>query len=275
MDLCKKCEEKQKWLLEINDGSQVVCTCTDRFSEDDGNEECPKDYDDDMNAHQNEDLHVKDVGVQTPKRKSTPVMTADAPQRKMQKLDRSPFWMNPGRDIRRNLFRDYDLGVLKRVQDENWAILKVENIATSPSHRCIRRFYMGDKDGRNYLEIEFYPCVAYHGLNDECKEEFHKQRSSEHGLSYNPTRRALPCKMAISKINEFIVYNDVQIVLYNSESNTTNGNAELKICKELGITSIDISTSSKRQETERHDSMNCFNICCGMFGKDIDFGKEE
>ena len=130
MDLCGNCEEKQKWLLENDDGSQVVCTCADRFSEE-GVEECSRDDD-----GESKETNHSDVAVQTPKRTSTSIMAVDAPQRKIQKIDRK-LWMNPGRDIRRNLFKDYDLETLKRVQYKRWAILKIENITTSPFHRCI------------------------------------------------------------------------------------------------------------------------------------------
>ena len=77
MDLCDKCEEKQKYLLEINDGSQVVCTCDDRFSEENV-EESQKEDGDMVGVSQS------DVGVQTPKRMSSPIKTTD---RKMQRMN--------------------------------------------------------------------------------------------------------------------------------------------------------------------------------------------
>ena len=257
MDLCSKCEEKQKYLLEINDGSQVVCTCDDRFSEE-SVEESQKEDGDMVGVSQS------DVAVQTPKGMSSPIKTTDAPKRKKQRMDRK-FWMNSGCDIRRNIFRDHDLEAMKRVQDRKWAILKIETIATSPSHQCIRRFYLGDEDGRNYLELEFYPCIPYKDLDEGYKELFYEQKSSTHGLNYNPVKRVLPCKMAISKIDDFIVYNNIQTILYNNDYR--DGNIEFEICERLRIHSININSSFNDLEIERHDSSKCY--CSGMFGKSV------
>ena len=242
MDLCNKCEEKQKWLLDNDDGTQVVCTCDDRFSEE-CVEESVRDDDGEDGEVDVSPTSTLNVGVQTPKRMATSLTTVDAPQRKKQRMDRT-FWMNPGRDIRRHLFRDHDWEKLDVVRDKTWAILKVENIAISPSHRCIRRFYLGDNDGRNYLELEFYPCIPYKDLDEGNKELFHRQKSREHGLSYNPIRRALPCKMAIEKINDFIVYNGIQIILYNGKPGASHGRAEYEMCKTLGIQSLNIYGTS-------------------------------
>ena len=121
MDMCNACADRQQWLLDSGDGSQVLCLCQVENSQ----------------VEDGEVATTIDVGVQTSKRMSSPIKTTDAPKRKMQRMDRK-FWMNSGCDIRRNLFRDHDLEVVKRVQDRKWAILKIETIATSPSHQCIR-----------------------------------------------------------------------------------------------------------------------------------------
>ena len=226
MDQCDKCMEKQKWLLETNDGSQVVCTCADRFSEGDAEEPTAA-----MPS-------TVDNETQTPKGVLTAIANVDAPKRKMRSMEK--FWMNPGHDIRRNLFKDYNWRKMEEVKDRRWAILKIENIVVSPYHRCTRRFYLGDADGCNYLEIEFYPCIPYKDLNHNYKEQFHMFQKRDHGLSYNPIRRALPCKMAVSKINDYIVHNDIDIILYSDGPDNKNGRAELEMCKELGIPSLNI-----------------------------------
>lgn len=217
MDMCTKCVEKQEWLLESGDGSQVVCICTDPFPESEDKE---------------------NVVPATPKGVNSTTVDTNAPKRKRveQKL-----WMNPGRDIRRNLFKEYNWRRMDEANGKRWAILRIENIQTSQSHYCTRRFYLGDQEGRNYLEIEFYPCVTYKDLGVEYKNQFHVHQRREHQLTYNPIRRSPPCKMAISKINDFIVFNDIEIILYNSEPGNINDGAELKICKKLGIPSLNIS----------------------------------
>ena len=58
--------------------------------------------------------------------------------------------------------------------------MKIETVVTSPSHQCIRRFYRGDVNGRNYLELEFYSCIRYKDWDEEYKELFHEQKSSTH-----------------------------------------------------------------------------------------------
>ena len=316
MDMCDGCVDRQQWLLDSGDGSQVICLCqiknnqagddkvttlidvgvqtseiTDRqqslFKADDESqskaecENCGHKFSrpDSLKRHQNYSCKIKnnareesqqshpesgdgnnqveddeitttiDVTVQTPKRMTPPINITNAPKRKKQKMNRK-FWMNSGCDIRRNLFRDHDLEVVKRVQDRKWAILKIESIATSLSHQCIRRFYLGDKDGRNYLEMEFYPCILYKDLGEKYKELFHEQKSSIHGLNYNPIKRVLPCKMAISKINDFIVYNNIQTILYNNDYR--DGNIEFEMCERLRIHAININFSFNHLEIERH-----------------------
>ena len=219
MDMCDACADRQQWLLDSCDGSQVLCLCQVENSQ----------------VEDGEVATTIDVGVQTPKRMSSPIKTTNAPKRKMQRMDRK-FWMNSVCDIRRNLFRAHDLEVMK--SHRKWAILKIETITTSPSHQCIRRFYLVDEDGRNYLELEFYPCIPYKDLDEEYKELFHEQQSSSHKLDYNPVKRVLPCKMAISKIDDFIVCNNIQTILYNNDYR--NGNIEFEICERLRIHSMNI-----------------------------------
>ena len=77
--------------MEISDGLQVVRTDDDRFSEK-SVEESQKEDDDMVYNRQNK------VAVQTPKRMSSPIKTADAPKKKIQRMERK-LWMNSGCDI--------------------------------------------------------------------------------------------------------------------------------------------------------------------------------
>ena len=165
----------------------------------------------------------------TPTKRMAPVVP-DAPQRKIQRM----CFMNSGRDIRRHLFTDYNWQKLEDVKGKNWAILKIETVGTSPCHRCIRRFYIGDENGINYLEMEFYPCITYKNLPDEYKKLYFLESSQSHRLSYNPRQRALPCSLAVSKIHDFIVQHGIEILLFNEDTGE-NEEAHLKICEELGI----------------------------------------
>ena len=246
MDLCTKCEDKQNWLLENNDGSQVICTCIDRFSEEQVRE---PDGDGDREGvvadSESTSATRSDVAVQTPKRRSNSFSNTDAPMRKVMKVDRK-LWMNPGCDIRRNLFADYNWEKMEKVKYQKWAILRVDSITTSPFHRCTRRLYIGDKDGRNYLEIEFYPCVPYKDLHEGYKNTFSREQHNVHHLAYNPIRRAPPCTAAISKVNDFIVFNNIEIILYNGgPGKRHSGRAELEMCKELRVPYLNIAGVSQ------------------------------
>ena len=177
-----------------------------------------------------------DNSTQTPNKQLSPA-TPDAPMKsKMGK----PSWMDSGRDIRRNLFAYYDWGKMEDVKYVRWAILRVDTIATSSGHRCIRRFYIGDKDGDSYLEMEFYPCTTYSDLSDECKEQFNSESSAGHGLRYNPYRASPPCSVAVSKIKEFISYNDIELILFNVERDTYHEKIDIAICDELKVQYLNI-----------------------------------
>ena len=122
-----------------------------------------------------------DASTQTPMKRAATTIP-DAPKRKVQK----PGWMDSGRDIRRHLFAEHNWQKMEDAKDKHWAILKVDTIATSPTHCCIRRFYIRDKNGDNYLEMEFYPCITYTDLVEEYKKMYHFQSSQDHRLCNNP-----------------------------------------------------------------------------------------
>ena len=86
MDMCDGCTDRQQWLLDSCDGSQVICLCQ-------------------IENNQVEDDEIAttiDVGIQTPppvKRSSPSIL--NAPKRKLAKFERS-VWINIGSDIRRH-----------------------------------------------------------------------------------------------------------------------------------------------------------------------------
>ena len=175
-----------------------------------------------------------DSETQTPVRRSIsadPRPCPDAPARKVAKVAlQRDFWMSPGYDIRRDLFIDHDAELMKGFADNLWAVLKIDAIRTSPDHCCIRRLYIGDKTGRHYIEMEFYPCQALKKLSPDLQARFHHERARVHGLSYNPIKRSLPCCKAIIKIKDFIVYNNIETVLFNGGSGIVQD-----LCNEMCI----------------------------------------
>ena len=206
--MCDACADKQQWLLESGDGSQVICLC--QIDENSQVEDNMQNNDDD------EIPTTTDVGIQTPPMKRSSPSIPNAPKQKFAKFE-SRIWKNSGYDIRRHLFDFQDCRIMEKSRHKNWAILKVDTITTSKDHHCIRRFYIGDKDGVNYLETELYPCVKYTNLSEEYKRLFHQERNHGHKLPYNPRQRSAPCTLAIKEIEEFVEYNNINLILYNVE----------------------------------------------------------
>ena len=106
---------------------------------------------------------------------------------------------------------------MKNSKHKNCAILKIDTIITSKEHHCIRRFYIGDKNGVNYLEMEFYPCIRHVNLPEEYKRLFRLERNNGHGLRFNLRQRSLPCTLAPEKMKMFVECSNIELILYNEE----------------------------------------------------------
>ena len=48
--------------------------------------------------------------------------------------------------------------------EKSWALLDVEFIQISETHRCIRKLYILCDNGFIDMELEFFPCVPYKDL---------------------------------------------------------------------------------------------------------------
>ena len=118
--------------------------------------------------------------------------------------------MNAESDIQQEFFSS--LSEVLRVK--TWAILDVEYIQTTRSHKCIRKFYMLEKGAFSSLEQEFYPCLQYQDLERRYQKSFRFCRAHIHKLSYNPEKRSSPCSTATEKIHNFITENEIEIVMY-------------------------------------------------------------
>ena len=77
MDMCDACTDRQQWLLENNDGSQVICLCQVEDSQKE-----------DMQNNDDEIPTTTDVGTQTPplKRSSPPIPNVPKRARKMSNI---------------------------------------------------------------------------------------------------------------------------------------------------------------------------------------------
>ena len=87
------------------------------------------------------------------------------------------------------------------LKEMNWAIMDVEYIQTSKTHKCVRKLYILAKDGFTDLEIEFYPCIKYAELEEKYQRSFRFCKSRVHRLEYNPQHKYAPaCSTVLAKL---------------------------------------------------------------------------
>ena len=130
---------------------------------------------------------------------------------------------------------------------KNWALMDVEYIQTSSTHRCIRKIYLLMKDGSTDLEMEFYPCTQYKKLESRYQRAFRFCRNHIHRLSYNPKKYSPLCSNVVAYINNFIVNNDIDMILYKG------GTIEKDLCRELYIPSKNIECIPDLEKIQSHD----------------------
>ena len=105
--------------------------------------------------------------------------------------------------------------ISEELKEKNWALMDVEYIRISSTHRCIRKIYLLMKDGATDLELDFYPCMRYKELEPRYQRTFRFCRNHIHKLSYDPRKwPRIRCVDAVSKIYNFVVYNDIELLLY-------------------------------------------------------------
>ena len=140
------------------------------------------------------------------------------------------------------------------LQEKNFAVMDIEYIRTSETHRCIRKLYILGKDGYTDREMEFYPCKRYVQLEKQHQQTFHFCHNQIHKLEYNPVRYAPPCRTVLAKVNEFIVYNSIDFILYKG------GTIEKDLCSELCIPSYNMECLPKIVKVQSHDPKTEVNL---------------
>ena len=133
------------------------------------------------------------------------------------------------------------------LKDKSWAILDVEYIRTSSIHRCIRKLYILSANGYTDMEMEFYPCVRYKDVEAKYQRSFQFCRRNIHHLSFHPWKFSPLCSQAVEKLNEFIVNNDITLILFNG------GTIERDLCEELHVESMNIGCFEEVKKTYSHD----------------------
>ena len=138
------------------------------------------------------------------------------------------------------------------LNDKCWAILYVDFIRTTQRHRCIRKLYILTKNGFE-MEMEFCPCRRYRDLLLKYRRTYQFARRHIHQLTYTPWGISLPCRQAVPKLNEFIVNNGIDLILFQG------GATEAEMCKELDIASINIETMNiKKVYSSPREDMNFY-----------------
>ena len=97
------------------------------------------------------------------------------------------------------------------------------------------------------MEKEFYPCRRYKQLETKYQRSFQYCKRNIHKLTYDPKRFATLCSQALAKLNEFIVYNDITLILYKG------GTIEKDLCEKLDIDCLNIECFEALQKNPSHD----------------------
>ena len=139
---------------------------------------------------------------------------------------------------------------------KNWALLDIEYIQCTRTHRCIRKLYILAKNGYTDLQLEFFPCDPLHKLDKKYQRAFQYCQREIHKLPYCPEGPSSPCSTAAEKLNNFIVKNNIDLVFYKG------GQIEKAVCDELHINSFNIENfESELEKVNSHDpyvEVNCY-----------------
>ena len=139
------------------------------------------------------------------------------------------------------------MDVIELVKENNWMLMDLESIRTSPTHRCIRKIYLLAKNGSVELELEFHPCIQFKDLESRYKRSFLFCQRKIHRLSFCPDGYSPLCGNALAEIKNFIVCNGIQLVLYSG------GTIKKELCNKLCITSINIECFTDLENTQADD----------------------
>ncbi len=120
------------------------------------------------------------------------------------------------------------------LQDKHWAIMDIEYIQTASTHRCVRKLYILEKNGHTDLDLDIYPCIRYKDLEKKYQRLFHFYRRNTHKLRYSPRRFSPECSQVIEKLNDFVVNNNIELILHKG------GAIEKELAEKLQIPSFNI-----------------------------------
>ena len=145
--------------------------------------------------------------------------------------------------------------VRELLAEKHWALLDVEFIRICSTHRCIRKLYILEQNGRTDIESEFYPCKRYKNLEWKYQRSFQYCQRYVHKLSYDPRNYLPTCRIILPLLNEFIVDCGIELILYKG------GQIERDLCKALHISSLNIECIKGLEKSVSHNprtEVNCY-----------------
>ena len=114
------------------------------------------------------------------------------------------------------------------------------------------------------MELDFKPCKPLYELPKFYQRSFRFCENHIHKLSYYPSHKYAPrCSKVLEKINTFIVYNNIDVILFKG------GTIERRLCQELGIPSYNLECLSDLGKVESHDPQTEVN---GYYRQLVNFG---
>ena len=156
---------------------------------------------------------------------------------------------------------------VKLLAEKRWCLLDVEFIQTSLTHRCIRKIYVLEQNGRTNIESEFYPCKRYKDLEWKYQRSFNYCRRHIHRLSYDPRKYSPTCRSILPILNEFIVNCGIELILYKG------GQIERDLCKTLDIPSFNFEGLEGLEISRSHNQRTEVNFYFSQIQKFINRNK--
>ena len=135
--------------------------------------------------------------------------------------------------------------IKKQLLENHWALMDVEFIQTTPNHRCIRKLYILTENGYTNMELEFYPCKRYKDIEWKYQKSFQYCKKHIHKLAYNPKKYSPECARVLPLLNEFLVYNGIELIIYKG------GSIEADLANALDIPASNIENIV--QKANSHD----------------------
>ena len=133
------------------------------------------------------------------------------------------------------------------LREKNWALLDIEYIQSTRTHKCYRKLYILSNHGFTDLELDFYSCMTFKDLDKKYKKSFCFCRAHIHKLPYYPEKRASSCSTAEDKVKKFIVDNGIDLVLYKG------GCIKKHMLEEVCIPSLNIEQLGEFGRPYSHD----------------------